>query len=54
MADFKQLVGLFLLGAGIAAALPRPIAEDKRVLRKYRKSHPRRKGGGVKKPGSSK
>jgi len=48
MANFAGLAALFVLGAGIAAALPRPLPEDKKVLRQYRKRQPRK---GAKKTG---
>ena len=52
-------VGLFMIGAAIAAALPRPLQEDRRATNEYRKqkrnsvssaSSKRKKAGGTKRP----
>ena len=52
-------VGLFMIGAAIVAALPRPLQEDRRATNEYRKqkrnsvssaSLKRKKAGGTKRP----
>ena len=51
-------VGLFMIGAAIAAALPRPLQEDRRATNEYRKqkrnsvssASSKKKAGGTKRP----
>lgn len=51
-------VGLFMIGAAIVAALPRPLQEDRRATNEYRKqkrnsvtsASSKKKAGGTKRP----